>query len=53
MTRKEAQRKVVREARKRALANGHTMPNMLDLVPVVVTPNQLATLRKAFGIKAA
>ena len=52
MKRIEAQAVVAKTARKNARKAGRKEPNLLDAIPCVVTPEYLATLRKAFGIKA-
>lgn len=53
MTRKEAKIKVAQVAIANAKKAGRKEPNILDAVPVCVTPEYLATLRKAFGIKTS
>jgi hypothetical protein len=53
MKRKEAQAVVAKTAMRNAIKNGRTEPNMLDAVPICITPEYLQTLRKAFGIKVA
>jgi hypothetical protein len=52
MNRKQAQAIVAKESVKRARKNGRKEPTILDTVPIVMTREYLATLRKAFGIRA-
>ncbi len=50
MTRKKAQMIVEANARKAAKKAGRKEPNILDRVPIVMTPEYLAIVRKAYGI---
>lgn len=53
MTRKAAQVLVAQVAAQNAARDGRKEANILDAVPVCMTPEYLATVRRAFGIKAS
>jgi hypothetical protein len=52
LTRKKAQLIVAKTAAVNAAKAGRTEPNILDAVPICMTPEYLAIVRKAYGIKA-
>jgi len=52
-TRRKDMTKRKRVAAQNAARDGRKEVNILDAVPVCMTPEYLATVRKAFGIKAS